>query len=92
VPHVAAKIAAALAVNCCVVPTVRLGLTGEIENVLVDGGPILSYPYTVYFGPELAVPWTVQYLPAGALAVKRPPAVMEPQAAVHVTGALAVNC
>jgi len=40
----------------------------------------------------VAVPWIVQYLPTVALAVYRPPAVMEPHAAVHVTGALAVNC
>jgi len=67
------------------------GLCGEMDSTVV-GGPILSYPYTVYFGLVVAMPWMVQYVPTVALAVKSPPEVIEPHAAVQVTGALAVNC
>jgi len=62
-----------------------------MDNALV-GAPILSYPYTVYFGLVVAVPWMVQYVPTVALAVKSPPELIDPHAAVQVTGALAVNC
>jgi hypothetical protein len=91
VPQEAENVALLLAVNCCVAPSVTVGRIG----VTVSGagaGPILSYPYTVYFGFPVAIPSTVQKVPTDPAAVKRPPAVIEPQPAVHATGTLAVNC
>jgi hypothetical protein len=46
----------------------------------------------VYFVVPIAIPSIVQYFPTAALAVYSPPEVIDPHAAVHVTGALAVNC
>jgi hypothetical protein len=40
----------------------------------------------------VAIPSMVQLEPTAALAVNRPPVVMDPHLAVQVTGALAVNC
>jgi hypothetical protein len=46
----------------------------------------------VYLGLPVAIPSTVQKVPTDPEAVKRPPAVIEPQAAIQVTGTLAANC
>jgi hypothetical protein len=45
VPQEAAKVALLLAVNCCVAPSLTVGLSGEIVND--EGEETLSYPYTV---------------------------------------------
>jgi hypothetical protein len=45
VPQEAAKVALLLAVNCCVPPSLTVGLCGEMANE--DTAETLSYPYTV---------------------------------------------
>jgi hypothetical protein len=52
----------------------------------------LSLPYTVNFVEPVAMPSMVHEVPAAAVAVKRPAAVMVPHLALQVTGADAVNC
>jgi hypothetical protein len=45
VPQEVAKVALLLAVNCCVPPSLTVGLCGEITNA--DGTETMSNPYTV---------------------------------------------
>jgi hypothetical protein len=59
-PQLAEKLAALLVLNCCVAPSTTVGFRGVMEKVCVVGAPILSYPYTVYFGLVVAMPSIVQ--------------------------------
>jgi hypothetical protein len=92
VPQDAVKLAALLAVNCFVAPSVMVGDNGLMLKVVDTGAVIESYPYAVYFTVPDAIASMVQLVPTVPLAVYRPVALMVPHFAVHVTGMFAVNC
>jgi hypothetical protein len=69
VPQDAVYVAPTFVVNCCVTPSITVGLTGLIANVEEFEAVITSYPYTVYFGEVVAIPSIVQLAPTVPLAV-----------------------
>jgi len=88
-PQFVAQVAPLPAVNCCVAFSKTVGFDGEIENVAED---IVSLANAVYCGMPVAIARMVQVDPAVPLAVKSPVELMEPQVAVQVTEAFALNC
>ena len=90
VPQDDVQVAGTFAVNDWDAPSATVGVRGEI--ISAGTAPMVSTTLVVYAFPEDAVAVIVQAPPAATEAVKRPPAVMLPQLAAQVTGALAVNC
>ncbi len=90
-PQFVAQVAPLPAVNCCVAFSKTVGFDGEIENVVEDED-IVSLANAVYCGVLGAIASMVQVDPTVPLAVKSPVGLMEPQVAVQVTWAFAVNC
>ena len=91
VPHEAAQLAPALAVNCCVAASSTVALVGEM--VKAAGGVVtVSKAFCVYLGDIAAVATIMHWLPTGALAINNPAALIDPQLDVHVTDVFAVNC
>ena len=89
-PQEAAQVAATFEVNCCVAPSLKVGVSGAIVNV--GAGPTVSTALAVYAVPLAAVAPILQTLPWATDAVNKPLAVMLPQEAVQSTGRFAVNC
>ncbi len=78
------------AVKGCTAPSVNVGADGVITTA--GAVPMVSTALVVYALPEDAVAVIVQALPAAAVAVNRPPEVILPHDAAHLTAELAVNC
>jgi len=83
-PHEAANVAGMFVMNCCVVPSLTTGATGDKVNW--GGATIVSCAVALFAGPLVALPVIVQTEPGVADAVKRPVEVMFPQLADQVTG------
>ena len=89
-PQLAVHVATTLAVNVCAAPSLTVGADGVISTA--GAAPMVSTTLAVYALPDDAVAVIVQAVPGADVAVNRPPAVMLPQDAAHLTVELAVNC
>jgi hypothetical protein len=87
-PQLAAHVALALAVNCCVAASLSAAELGQTVN----GATMVSLAIAVYAVPLAAVAWIEQTAPGVPDAVNIPELKIAPHEADHVAGALAVNC
>jgi len=104
VPPVAVHVTAVLddpvtvAVNCCVCPTCKVWLVGEIETLTIGAGCIVTDADADFVVSAAEVAVTVKLDPAVEPAVYKPEVEIVPPVAVHVTAVfddpvtVAVNC